>query len=154
MDDHFDASKPTSMAPEVRVKHQADIYTVKDEPRSLTPADLAFVCQYTGKPSEIISPHVLAIWRMTKEQVPASLLGVQRNVWHTAVLSSCHTTARSLLSFSQCLQCWVFKCIEDFYFLQPKISLHPHYAAVQAAHRKQPQATRLRHAVSWSTDCC
>lgn len=58
-----------TMSPAAKVRHQADIYKVNDEPRNLTPADLAFICQYTGKSSESIRPHILDVWRITKHQV-------------------------------------------------------------------------------------
>ena len=56
-------------SPKKNYQHQ--IYAVSDEHRDLTPADLAFVCQYTGQSSQDILPHVLDVWRKTKEQVAA-----------------------------------------------------------------------------------
>lgn len=34
-----------------------------------------------------------------------------------------------------CLQCWTFKCIQSFRFLQPKITDHPFYSNVVKAGR-------------------
>ena len=54
-----------------KITHQHTIYAVSDNPRELTPADLAFVCQYTGKSSDTVLPHVLEVWRDTKKQARA-----------------------------------------------------------------------------------
>lgn len=54
-----------------KITHQHTIYAVSDTPRELTPADLAFVCQYTGRSSDTALPHVLEVWRDTKKQVRA-----------------------------------------------------------------------------------
>ena len=51
------------------VNYQHTIYEVSDQHRELTPADLAFVCRYTGKSEQEILPHVLQIWGETKQQV-------------------------------------------------------------------------------------
>lgn len=48
------------------------------------------------------------------------------------------------------LQCWVFKCIQELFFLQPRISLHPFYSTVKAAQLRQNDDSLL-HLVSCAT---
>ncbi len=49
--------------------------------------------------------------------------------------------------FEDCLQLWVYKCIQQFMFLIPKISRHPFYPKVLAAHQES-QGQHMLHLVS------
>lgn len=46
---------------------------------------------------------------------------------------------------------WVYKCVQEFTFLTPRISQHPHYELVQAAQRQQKHESKLLHL---DTGCC
>ena len=51
------------------------------------------------------------------------------------------------------LQLWAFKCIQDIHFLTPKISLHPNYQAVSAAHQQSSLNKHLLHVVCHCLQC-
>lgn len=46
---------------------------------------------------------------------------------------------------------WVYKCVQEFTFLVPRINRHPHYKVVQAAHLQQQSGQKLLHV---DTGCC
>ncbi len=46
---------------------------------------------------------------------------------------------------------WVYKCVQEFAFLIPRIIRHPHYKVVQTAQLQQPNSTKLLHL---DTGCC
>ncbi len=41
--------------------------------RDLTGDDLAFLARYTGKDPQGLTPHVISVWKATKEQVRSRL---------------------------------------------------------------------------------
>lgn len=127
-----------------KVTHQHTIYAVSEHPRELTSTDLGFICQYTGESSDTVLPHVLEVWRDTKKQVELfPICGPHTGYGMTH--SICHIEYRS----SGCLQFWVFKCIQEFMFLTPKIAAHRHYQVVQAAQHSKHN-TKLLHMVQLS----
>lgn len=46
---------------------------------------------------------------------------------------------------------WVYKCVQEFTFLTPRIRQHPHYELVQAAQRQTRHESKLLHL---DTGCC
>ena len=61
-------------------RDQKDYYKVTDQPRELSADDLAFLARYTGKPPHTLRPHVIDVWRSTKEQARARSDSLQRCV--------------------------------------------------------------------------
>jgi len=57
------------------------------------------------------------------------------------------TGAGARLTVEDFLQLWVYKCIQQFLFLIPKISRHPFYPKVLAAHQESKGQLML-HLVS------
>ena len=61
------------------------------------------------------------------------------------------TGAAARLTVEDCLQLWVYKCIQQFLFLIPKISRHPLYPKVLAAHQES-KGQHMLHLVSRKAD--
>lgn len=90
-------------------------------------------CRVSDSPRELNSDDLLFIAQYTGQPIEV----LQKHILQVWI------KARSKL--------WVYKCVQEFTFLIPRVTRHPHYQLVQAAHLQQQAGTQLLHL---DTGCC
>ena len=118
-------------------------YPTSEQPNNLTDEDLRFLSLYTSqKDLNLLREHVIKIWRSVKDTVHPSPNDMDGR--------TPATTSRLIGQITLCvlLQLWVYRCIQELMFLQPRIPKHPLYPEVKdalLADKSKQFLVNLRH---------